>query len=159
MSETYLDYVSPGMQELTPYLICEGAADAIDFYVEVFEAEEVGERFVDADGKVGHAELRIGRSMISVADVYEGFGISAKELDDSPVTLNLYVPDADAVTARAEAAGATILTPVEETFFGARRSRLRDPFGPRWMVNTHVREVSPEEYQQAVDGFAQQSLD
>jgi uncharacterized glyoxalase superfamily protein PhnB len=159
MDETELDYVSPGMAELTPYLMCDGAAAAIDFYAEVFGAEEVGERFVDADGKVGHADLRIGRAQISVADVYQGFGISPADLEDSPVTLNLYVPDVDAVAARAEAGGATIISPVEETFFGSRRCRLRDPFGHRWMVNTHVREVTDEEFRQAVTDFSTQSLD
>lgn len=159
MTENAPSYVTPGMCELTPYLMCDGAAAAIDFYVEVFGAEEVGRRFVDADGRVGHADLRIGGSQISLADVYEGFGISPKDLPDSPVTINVYVPDADAVTARAEAAGATVITPVEETFFGARRSRIRDPFGHRWMVNTHVRTVTPEEYQSAIDGFAGTSTD
>jgi PhnB protein len=154
MSETTPSYVTPGMTELTPYLICDGAAAAIDFYVEVFGAEEIGQRFVDADGKVGHADLRIGRAQISVADVYEGFGLSPADLPESPVGLSLYVADVDAVLARAEAAGGTVVSPVEETFYGARRFRLRDPFGHRWMVATHVREVTPEEYQKARDEFA-----
>ena len=158
MSETPQSYVSPGMDELTPYLIIDGAAAAIDFYVEVFGATEVGKRFVDADGKVGHAELRFGGSLLALADVYEGFGISPADLPDSPVTINVYVPDVDAVTARAEAAGATILTQPEETFFGARRSRLRDPFGHRWMVSTHVRDVAPDAHDQAVTDFSTQSL-
>lgn len=154
MSETTPTYVTPGMAELTPYLICDGAAAAIDFYVEVFGAEEIGKRFVDADGRVGHAELRIGGAQIHLADVYDGFGMSPADLPDSPVALGLYVADADAVLARAEAAGGTIVSPVEETFYGARRFRLRDPFGHRWIVATHVRDVSPEDYQKAIDEFA-----
>lgn len=155
MDEKATSHVPAGTCELTPYLMCDGAAAAIDFYVEVFEGREIGERFVDADGRVGHSEIQIGASQISVADVYEGFGTSPADMEDTPVSLNLYVPDVDAVVARAEAAGATIITPVEDTFYGARRARMRDPFGHRWLVATHVRDVSAEEYQKAIDGFAE----
>lgn len=158
MTDTTASHIPPGGQELTPYLICRDAAAAVEFYKSVFEATEISERFVDADGKVGHAELRVGGSQIFVADVYEGYGMSPADLDDVPVSLNLYVPDVDAVVARAEAAGAKVVRPVEEGFDGARSARLRDPFGHRWMVATHVRTVTPEEYQAAVDDFAQQSL-
>ena len=155
MSETTPSYVTPGMAVLTPYLICDGAAAAIDFYVQVFEAKEVGERFVDADGRIGHAELEIGGAQLHLADLYDGFGMSPAGLPDSPVALGLYAPDVDAALARAEAAGGTIISPVEETFYGARRFRLRDPFGHRWIVATHAHDVTPEDYEKAVEGFAQ----
>jgi uncharacterized glyoxalase superfamily protein PhnB len=158
MDDTIRSYIPPGGHELTPYLTCSDAAAAIDFYVKVLDATESGERFVDAAGKVGHAELTIGGAAIFLADVYEGYGMSPAGLDVVPVSLHLYVPDVDATAARAEAAGAAILEPVKDSFDGSRTCRFRDPFGHRWMLATHVHTVSSEQYRQAVDDFSHTSL-
>lgn len=148
-------YIPEGEHALKPYISVRGAAQAIDFYVEVLGAIESAEhRFVDADGKIGHAELRLGDSLLYLADEYPGYGMSPVDLPDSTVALYLYVSDTDAVVAKAEAKGATILEPPNDTFYGARRATLRDPFGHRWMIVTHRGDVSQEEYQAARDGFA-----
>jgi PhnB protein len=154
-----LSYIPEGEEAVAPYLSVRGAAEAIDFYVEVFGAVEDGERFVDPEGRVGHAELRLGGSRIYLAEESPGYGMSPVDLPDSTFSLYVYVPDVDAVVARAEAKGATILEAASETFYGTRRATLRDPFGHRWMVNTQVREVSPEEYQKAIEGFAEHGIE
>jgi PhnB protein len=153
MTDEPTSYIPAGSHAVTPYLCCRGAAAAIDFYVAVFGATEEGERFVDADGKVGHAELRFGDSLLMVADEYPGYGMSPVDLPDSPVSINLYVPDVDAVAERAVERGAKLLMPLEETFYGVRRATLRDPFGHRWMVGTQVREASAADYDKARDEF------
>jgi PhnB protein len=155
MTEPTTDHIPAGSHAVTPYLCCRGAAEAIDFYVTVLGATEEGDRFVDADGKVGHAELRFGDSLVMLADEFPGYGISPVDLPDSPVAISLYVPDVDAVVAKAVEAGAKILTPLEETFYGVRRAALRDPFGHRWLVGTQVRVATPDEYAQAREDYAQ----
>jgi PhnB protein len=148
------NYIPAGSHAITPYLCCRGAAEAIEFYVAVFGAAEVGERFVDAEGKVGHAELRFGDSVVMLADEYPGYGMSPVDLPDAPVSINLYVPDVDAVVERALERGAKVTTPLEETFYGVRRASLRDPFGHRWIVGTQVREVTAEDYEKAREDFS-----
>ena len=151
-------YVPAGSHVVTPYLCCRGAADAIDFYVAVFGATEVGERFVDAEGKVGHAELRFGDSAVMLAEEYPGYGMSPVDLADVPVSINLYVPDIDAVVERAIERGAKVTAPISESFHGSRGATLRDPFGHRWMVATQVREVSDEDYAKARDEFSRTTV-
>lgn len=157
MSES-TSYIPAGSHAVTPYLCCRGATEASDFYVAVFGAEEVGDRFVDADGKVGHAELRFGDSMVMLADEYPGYGMSPVDLPDATVSINVYVPDVDAVVDRATERGAKITTPLEETFYGVRRVSFRDPFGHRWMVGTQVREATVDDYAKAREEFSQTSL-
>jgi PhnB protein len=152
VSET--SYIPPGEPALTPYLCCKGAASAIDFYVEVLGAEETGSRFVDGDGKVGHAELKLHGSPFYLSDEYPDLGVVAPSGSGSSVGLTAYVPDVDAVVAKARAAGATVLQAPEETFYGTRRATIVDPYGHRWLVGTHIRDVSADEYQKAVDQFA-----
>jgi PhnB protein len=151
-------YIPAGSLAVTPYLCCRGAGDAVDWYVEVFGATEVGDRFVDADGKVGHAELRFGDSMVMVADEYEGYGMSPVDLPDPTVSINLYVPDVDAVVDRAVERGAKVTSSLEETFYGVRRAAFRDPFGHRWIVGTQVREATPDDYTKAREDFSETSL-
>jgi PhnB protein len=151
-------YIPAGEPPVSPYLCIRGAAEAIDFYVEVFGATESGERFVDPEGKVGHAELDLAGGRIYLADEYPGYGISPLDLPDTPVALYIYVPNVDAVVAKAEARGATVLEAPKETFYGARRATLRDPFGHRWMVVTHLHEVSSDEYKEARDDFAEHGI-
>jgi uncharacterized glyoxalase superfamily protein PhnB len=133
------------MNTITPHLVVDGAADAIEFYKKAFGAQEVM-RMPGPDGKLGHAMLRIGDSMLMLADEYpqwESFGPLA--LKGSPVTLHLSVPDVDAAFARALEAGATVRMPLADMFWGDRYGIVQDPFGHRWSLATHIRDVSPEE--------------
>jgi uncharacterized glyoxalase superfamily protein PhnB len=156
MSNDNLSYIPAGEHALKCYLCVRGAAEAIDFYVDVFDATELEEyRFVDADGKIGHSELRFGDSLMYLADVYPGYGMSPADLEDVPISLYLHVPDCDAVVAKAEAKGATVLRQPEDAFHGARTATVRDPFGHRWMLVTSTRTVSTDEYAKAKADFAQ----
>jgi PhnB protein len=131
--------------QVTPYLHVDGAAAAIDFYVEVFQATERG-RMPGPDGKIGHAELEIGRGVVMLADEYPEMDIRGPQsTGGSPVTIHVYVEDVDATFDRAVAAGAKALRPVENQFYGDRSGQFQDPFGHRWNVATHVEDVSPEE--------------
>ena len=137
--------IPEGYHSLTPYLVVGDGAKAIDFYKEAFGAEEVF-RMADPAGKIGHAELRIGDSVLMLADEHpEVDARSPESIGGSPVSVLLYVEDSDAVFDRAVKAGATEERPVELQFYGDRAGTLRDPFGHRWNVHTTVEEVSPEE--------------
>jgi PhnB protein len=137
--------VPEGYHVVTPYLICKGAAAAIDYYTKVFGATELM-RHPAPDGKIGHAEIKIGDSVIMLADEYpEMKFLSPKTIGGSAVGLMLYVPDADAVFERAIAAGATERQAMEDKFYGDRSGSLVDPFGHMWTVSTHKEDVSPEE--------------
>ncbi len=137
--------IPEGYPQVTPYLCVDGAAAAIDFYGAVLGATE-RMRMPAPDGKIGHAELQLGDSVIMLADESPEIGFrSPKAIGGSPVTLSVYVDDVDAVVARAEQAGATVVRPVETQFYGDRSGQFEDPFGHRWNVATHVEDVSPEE--------------
>ena len=130
---------------VTPYLTIDGAAQAIDFYRDVLGAEE-RVRMGGPDGKVGHAELAIGDSMIMLADAFPGMGgPTPSSLGGSPVTLMVYVKDVDDVFARAIKAGSKEIAPVQDQFYGDRSGQFEDPFGHRWNVASHVEDVPPEE--------------
>jgi uncharacterized glyoxalase superfamily protein PhnB len=138
------------MHSLTPHLVCAGAADAIEFYKKAFGAVEEG-RIPGPDGKLIHAMVRIGDSPLMLVDESPQWGmLGAKALKGSPVTIHLYVDDADATVERAVAAGAKVTMPVAEQFWGDRYGTLEDPFGHHWSVATHVRDVSPEEMRAAM---------
>jgi len=138
------------MHSVTPHLVCAGAAQAIEFYKKAFGAVEEA-RLPGPDGKLMHAMIRIGDSAIMLADEMPEWGsLGPKALKGSPVTIHLYVDDADAFAKRAAAAGAKITMPVDEQFWGDRYGKLEDPFGHHWSVGTHVRDVSPEEMQRAM---------
>ncbi len=132
---------------VTPYLCCRGAAAAIDFYKDVFGAVERGGRMPgDSPDTVGHAELEIGDGLVMLADEFPDIGfLSPLSIGGTPVTVHVYVADADAVFARALAGGATALRPVEDQFYGDRSGQFLDPFGHRWNVATHVEDVSADE--------------
>lgn len=150
MTPSQVKPIPTGMHSVTPHLICAGAADAIDFYKKAFGAAEMS-RLLGADGKVMHAMLRIGDSAVMLVDEAPAHGmLGPKALKGSPVTIHLYVEDVDALVARAVAAGATITMPLENTFWGDRYGILEDPFGHRWSVATHVRDVTPDEMKQAM---------
>lgn len=130
---------------VSPYLIADDAGAAIDFYKSIFGATE-RMRMPEPDGRVGHAELQIGDSMIMLADEHPEMGIHGpKTIGGSPVTLHVYVEDADAAFERAVNAGATPLRPMENQFYGDRSGQFEDPFGHRWNVATHVEDVPPDE--------------
>lgn len=136
--------IPAGYEAVTPYLVVKDAARAIDFYKQVFGATELMR--YDDNGKIGHAELRLGEGILMLADEYPEQGITApKPGDPSPVSMMLYVEDVDAVVAKAEQAGATIERPVAVQFYGDRMGGIIDPFGHRWHLATHVEDVSPEE--------------
>ena len=125
-------------------LAIDGAADAIEFYKEVLGAEE-RVRY-EHDGKVGHAELAFGESLIMVSDEYPDMGVRGpKAIGGTPATVSVYVPDADAAYVAALAAGATALRPVEDQFYGDRSGQFLDPWGHRWNVSTHIADVDSEE--------------
>jgi PhnB protein len=138
------------MHTVTPYLTCAGAAAAIEFYKRAFRAEEVA-RVAAPDGKLMHAMVRIGDSAVMLVDEFPDYGaVGPKTLKGSPVTLHLYVADVDAFVGRAVDAGAKITMPLADMFWGDRYCQLEDPFGHRWSVATHIRDLTPEEMQQAM---------
>jgi PhnB protein len=137
--------IPDGYPRVIPYLSVEGASAAIDFYTKVFDAKE-RVRMPAPEGKVGHAELEIGDSVIMLADVFPGMSNpSPKTLGGTPVSLMVYVENVDAVFDRAIKAGAKAAGPVENQFYGDRSGQFEDPFGHKWFVATHVEDVPPEE--------------
>ncbi len=140
---------------ISPYLVIEGASDAIDFYKRAFGAEE-GRR-VNAYDKIMYAELNIGGSLIMITDEFPNFGSSGPgTLGGSPVSLHLYVADADQTYAAAIEAGATSIKPVEDQFFGDRHGQVLDPFGYTWTIATRIENISNAVFQERLDAlFAQ----
>jgi PhnB protein len=137
--------IPEGYPQLTPYLCVDGAEEAIEFYRNVFGAEE-RMRMPAPDGKIGHAELTIGDALIMLSDEFPDFGNqSPKTVGGTPVTLSLYVEDVDNVFQRALDAGSKQLREVEDQFYGDRTGQFEDPFGHRWSVASHIEDVSPEE--------------
>jgi PhnB protein len=142
-----VSYIPKDYNSVTPYLIVKGAAQAIEYYKKVFGATETV-RMNGPDGKVGHAELKIGDSHIMLADENPSMGeghTSATTVGGSPVSLYVYLPDVDSVVKKAAAEGAKILKPVQDQFYGDRNGFIRDPFGHLWGIATHVEDVSPSE--------------
>lgn len=137
--------IPDGYPAVTPYLSIDGAEAAIEFYADVFGAKE-RMRMPAPGGRIGHAELQLGDSVIMVSDAFAEMGHrTAKELGGSPVSIAVYVEDVDAVFERAVAAGATVSRPVEDQFYGDRAGSFDDPWGHRWSVATHVEDVPPDE--------------
>ncbi|MGH2703271.1 MAG: VOC family protein [Actinomycetota bacterium] len=137
--------IPDGYPQVTPYLCVDGAAAAIDFYSEVFGAKE-RMRMASPGGKIGHAELQLGDSLIMLADEHPEMGIRGPgAFGGTPVTISLYVEDVDDVFKRATKAGAKVLRELEDQFYGDRSGQFEDPFGHQWSVATHIEDVSPEE--------------
>jgi PhnB protein len=140
---------------VTPYLSVNDAAAAIEFYKKGFGATEVM-RLPGPDGKLGHAEIRIGSALVMLADEFPDYGnLSPKTLGGSAVRLHMYVEDVDAFFEKAVAAGAKVLIPIADQFYGDRSGRLEDPFGHVWLVSTHTEDVSPEEMQKRMAAYSQ----
>ena len=139
--------IPPGYHTVTPYLIVRGAAAALEFYKKAFGAEELL-RIGGPDGRVGHAEIKIGNSHIMLADEMPEMGAKGPQtLGGSPVGLCLYVEDVDARYDRAVKAGATVVRPVVDQFYGDRSGCLADPFGHNWTIATHKEDIEPAEVQ------------
>jgi PhnB protein len=137
--------IPDGYPAVSAYLCVDGAAAAIGFYRQVFGATE-RMRIPAPEGKIGHAELAIGDSVVMLSDEYPEMGaVSPKSLGGSPVTLGVYVEDVDATFERAVAAGANAERPVENQFYEDLSGQFVDPFGHRWSVSNHIEDVSPEE--------------
>ena len=137
--------IPEGYHSVTPYLIVGGAADAIEFYKKAFGAVELF-RMPTPDGKVGHAEIKVGDSPIMLADEYPDMGYKGPQsIGGSPVSLMIYVEDVDTVFKQAVDAGAIVKEALQDKFYGDRIGTVVDPFGHRWHLATHKEDVSPEE--------------
>ncbi|HUQ00697.1 MAG TPA: VOC family protein [Aeromicrobium sp.] len=138
--------IPDGYPRVTPYLIVDGAAEAIDFYSSVLGASQRGDRMTTPDGKVGHAELTLGDSLIMLADESPDWGaVGPRKGEATGVTIHTYVEDVDDVFAKAIDAGAKEVQPVTDQFYGDRSGQFEDPWGHRWNVASHVEDVPPEE--------------
>lgn len=136
--------IPAGYHSITPYLYIKNASVAIDFYKKVFDAKE--KYRMENEGKIGHAELEIGNSVIMLADEHPDMGaLSPKSIGGTPLSLMLYVKDVDSVVNAAVSEGAKLQRPVENKFYGDRTGSIEDPFGHVWHVATHIEDVSPEE--------------
>src|SRR5271166_341764 len=152
-----VSYIPKDYNSVTPYLVIKGAAQAIEYYKKVFGATETV-RMNGPDGKIGHAELKIGNSHIMLAEENPGMGeghASAATVGGSPVSLYVYLPDVDTVVKRATDEGAKLLKPVQDQFYGDRNGFLRDPFGHLWGIATHVEDVSPEDMKERMKKMMQ----
>jgi PhnB protein len=147
MSPSKVKPIPDGYPNVSPYLIVDGAAKALAFYGRVFGATE-RMRMPSPGGKVGHAEIGIGSSVIMLADEHPEIGArSPGAFGGSPVSLMLYLDDVDATVKAAVAAGATVIRPVEDKFYGDRSGTIQDPFGHHWHLATHVEDIPPDEMQ------------
>ena len=144
------------VRSVSLYMCIAGASAALDFYRDAFGAKELS-RLVEPDGKIGHAEIEIGNIVLMIADEYPDYGVlSPKTIGGSPVRIHLYVPDVDAFAERAINAGATLVRPIQDQFYGDRSGQIADPFGYTWIVATHQKDVPPEEMQKEFDRFTQE---
>jgi PhnB protein len=149
LQEPTVNPIPNGMHAITPHLVCAGAADAIEFYKNAFDAVELC-RVPTPDGKLMHAAVRIRDSIVMLVDEFpEMHALGPVALKGSPVTIHLQVEDADAVFEQAVNAGARVKMPLADMFWGDRYGQVVDPFGHHWSIATHVRDVSPEELQTA----------
>jgi PhnB protein len=145
--------IPKGFHTVTPYLIIKDAARAIDFYNRAFGAQE-RLRLPMPDGRVGHAELTIGDSIVMLADEFPEFGHqSPQSLKGTPVGFAIYLPDVDRAFQRAIEAGATVKEPVADKFYGDRSGTVMDPFGHKWTLMTHIEDVPPAEMKKRMDTF------
>jgi PhnB protein len=150
--------IPDGYRTATPYLIVKGAAEAIEFYKRAFGATELL-RMADPKGRVGHAEIRIGDSVIMLADEYPEMGHRGpRSLGGSSVSILLYLEDVDTVFERALKAGARAQRPVQNQFYGDRSGTLEDPFGHVWTIATHVEDVPEEELKRRAEAVMKSAV-
>jgi PhnB protein len=142
--------IPKGYHSVTPYLVIKGAAEAIDFYKKAFGATELF-RMEQGDGRIGHAEIKIGDSPIMLADEFPEMKYFAPNtLGGTPVSILLYVEDVDTVFPQAISAGGKEEKPLQDQFYGDRSGTLTDPFGHMWTIATHKEDVSPEEMEKRI---------
>jgi PhnB protein len=147
-------YIPDGYHSVTPYLYIDGAADAIEFYKKAFGATEVL-RMPGANGKIGHAEIKIGDSHIMLADESEQMrALGPHHYGGVTASFMVYLEDVDTVFQRAVEAGGVVWRPLADQFYGDRTGGIEDPFGHHWYLATHIRDVSPEEMKQAMEQMA-----
>lgn len=148
--------IPEGYEGATPYLIIKGAADALEFYKKAFGAIEI--MCIPAPGgAVGHAEIKIGRAIIMLGDEYPEMNCkSPQAYGGSPVSMMIYVHDVDQFVKRAVDAGAKLVRPVENKFYGDRAGSLDDPFGHQWHFATHVEDVPPDEMAKRAEAYMKQ---
>ena len=144
---TQIAPIPAGYEAAIPMLALHNAAEAIEFYQKAFGATELS-RLNEADGKIAHAELQFGAAKIMLADEYPGDNASPQSLKGSTVIIHLYVDDVDAVVAQAVTAGATLLSPVTDQFYGDRSGKVQDPFGHLWIIASHREDLSMDEIEQ-----------
>jgi PhnB protein len=147
--------IPEGQSALSPYLVVSDAAATIEFYRKAFGATETF-RLQQPDGRIGHAELRIGGALLMLADEFPEMGLrSPKSMGDarSPVMMHLYVEDVDAVYRRAIALGAVSVSAPADQFYGDRNAQVKDPSGHSWDISTHKEDVAPAEMQRRMDAM------
>jgi PhnB protein len=148
--------VPEGYHTVTPHLVVDNAAQALEFYCKAFGARELN-CLKMPNGKIGYAEIQIGDSRIMLADEFPDFGNrSPKAYGGTSVIIHLYVDDVDAVAGQAVGAGARVLIPVADQFYGDRSGRFEDPFGHVWIISTHNEDVRPEELERRTEAFIKQ---
>jgi len=149
--------IPKGYHSVTPYLSISGATEALEFYKNVFGAQELM-RMPGPDGKIGHAEIKIGDSPIMLADEFPAMNFrSPKTLGGSPVGIMLYVEDVDKTVEKAVSAGAKLTRPVENQFYGDRSGCIEDPFGHTWFISTHIEDVPMEELKKRAAAMAEKA--
>jgi PhnB protein len=148
--------IPDGYHSITPYLMIKGASEAIEFYKRAFGATEIF-RLSHPNGQIGHAEIRIGDSSIMLADSCEQSEFHPPEsLGGSSVALHVYVEDVDAQFSQAVSAGAKVVRPVFDQFYGDRTGMLQDPFGHIWFIATHKKDIAPKEISKRAEALFQQ---
>ncbi|HEX3138545.1 MAG TPA: VOC family protein [Rhizobacter sp.] len=148
MTTTSAKPIPDGMRSLTPHLVCDGAAAAIEFYKKAFGAIEES-RLPGPDGRLMHGQVRIGDSALMLVDEWPEMGaVGPNKLKGTAVTIHLYVTDVDAAYARAVEAGAKATMPPADMFWGDRYGQLQDPFGHMWSLATHQHDYTPEQMKQ-----------
>jgi len=148
--------IPEGYHSVTPYLIINGAAEAIEFYKKAFGATELFR--MDHQGRIGHAEIKIGDSPVMLSDEYPEMGYKGpKSVGGTPVSLMIYVDDVDTVYKRAIESGGIEVKPLQDQFYGDRSGTLTDPFGHVWTVATHKEDVTPEEIDKRLAAMGQGS--
>ena len=149
-------YIPKGYNAIIPALAFKGANTALKWYVNVLNAKEKM-RFDGPDGTIAHAEITIDDNVIMISEENPEYNSSPKTLGGNSVNLCAYVPDVDAVIKKAIANGAKLIAEPKDEFYGDRSGRFEDPFGYRWIVSTHIKDVSEEEMQQKMDEIATQN--
>jgi len=144
------NYIPKGFAVLTPMLAVRNAGKAIEWYKRNLNATEES-RLTDHEGIIVHAEIKLGDCILMLAEENRDYNKSPEELKGTSVILNLYVPDVDTMVDNAVKAGATLIFPVKDQFYGDRAGRILDPFGHMWIISKHVRDVTPEEAQKQMD--------